>query len=176
MKPPYVFNFLMKITDLTFNQKERKPSSFTSLLDLWILRLHMDDVQPCHVLGLGDVAIYLPLLFNRVRRLGVYSYLWFMVRITKKYIIIRWITNCKRFFLIFPSQGFPIPSSPFIFRGEEWIRNSNCLGKMGVSKIKGNAGIKMHLFWKKMICRFHLAAAFFVDVNSFDEDTMSILR
>lgn len=154
----------MKITNLTFTQKERKPSSFTSLLDLWILRLHMDDVQPCHVLVLGDVAIYIhvPLLFNRVRRLGVYSYLWFMVRITKKYIIIRWITNCKRFFLIFPSQGFPIPSFPFIFRGEEWIRNSNCLGKMGVSKIKGNAGIKMHLFWKKMICRFHLVAVFVI--------------
>lgn len=160
MKPPYVFNFLMKITNLTFTQKERKPSSFTSLLDLWILRLHMDDVQPCHVLGLGDVAIYIPLLFNRVRRLGVYSYLWFMVRITKKYIIIRWITNCERFFSSSQVKGFRFP--PLLSYFEEWIRNSNCLGKMGVSKIKGNAGIKMHLFWKKMICRFHLVAVFVI--------------
>lgn len=129
MKPPYVLNFLMKITNLTFTQKEKKKSSFTSLLDLWILRLHMDDVQPCHVLVLGDVAIYIPLLFNRVRRLGVYSYLWFMVRITKKYIIIRWITNCKRFFSSSQVKGFRFPPLLSYFEERSGSETQIVLGK-----------------------------------------------
>lgn len=107
----------------------------------------MDDVQPSHVLVLDDVAIYIPLLFNRVRRFGVYSYLWFIVRITK-------MNNrqCKRFFSSSKVKAFLSSPSPFIFRGEEWTRNSLKidLGRWVFLKKKNrNAGIKMHSFWKK---------------------------
>lgn len=85
----------------------------------------MDDVQPSHVLVLDDVAIYIPLLFNRVRRVGVYSYLWFIVRITKK-VYYHQMNNrqCKRFFSSSKVKAFLSSPSPFIFRGEEWTRNS----------------------------------------------------
>lgn len=74
--------------------------------------------------------------------------------------------QCKRFFSSSKVKAFLSSPSPFIFRVEEWTRNSLKidLGRwVFLKKINRNAGIKMHSFKKKkMICRFHLAAAFLI--------------
>lgn len=74
--------------------------------------------------------------------------------------------QCKRFFSSSKVKAFLSSPSPFIFRGEEWTRNSLKidLGRWVFLKKKKIEMLVLkciHLE-KKMICRFHLAAAFLI--------------
>lgn len=73
--------------------------------------------------------------------------------------------QCKRFFSSSKVKAFLSSPSPFIFRGEEWTRNSLKidLGRWVFLKKKIEMLVlKCIHFEKKMTCRFHLAAAFLI--------------